>query len=1374
MADAASDSAPEVKGSRAKREQTVTQDTPKPKRARKGAQPEGNAPTAAQPDSTPEAQTEATQGGAETGATPAAARKSRKNAAPAAQTAPTARSTRKPRSSATPDEPAEKPARKGRAAPRTNRAAEPTAETQNTEAPLEAQPEAALSEASSPAARGRRGSRKAAASAPETVTQPDTEQPLEVAQSTSAATSAEQPSAEQVSAEQAGTEQAGTEQVSAEQVSAEQVSATPSAAQPETPARKSRGRKRAGPETAAAPLSDEATEVEAPSAIPATPAAKRQPRERKAAATRKTRGTAADAASEVEAPAAVAPLEEPTPTAVQAKETASTGTPAASKRPRRGHRNAAEAPQDEAPQPTAVQADVVPASGDDVPATEQAYHQLELEVAAQAPEADEKREADLAAAAPSSGPDLPSAPSRPDRASRPARKNKRKAQPQEAPAATETGTERDLSAERELAPYAEDRELRTHHEDTVSPPAPEAKEAPRTPVRDPATIVLEFFQRNQRPWHIRDLDRNLPRLDRLAIGERRDLEVILEDLVHAGRLVRTRRRTYGLPEAMNLVRARFQGSQSGYGFAVPEDGSEDYYISPEATLEAWNGDIVLVRPEPKRKGEDSARATVVRILERSHRQLVGSLEFARGYAFLKPDNARTPTRVLLTPDGLENLHGGERVVAELYWPEQTGEDEVFGTVSEVLGETDSPETETRAVIIKYDLRDAFPPEVEAQAEAIPLEIPESAIVGRLDLRDRNIFTVDGRDAKDFDDAIHIEVAPSGNFVVGVHIADVSHYVTEGSPLDQEALARATSVYLPGKVLPMLPERLSNGICSLVPDEDRLTLSAMIELNGEGDVVNVQLAPSIIRSRARLTYDEVQAYSEGITTLPAQHRHVEGDVHLLLKITSRMRQRRLREGSLDFKLREVKVEVEKDGSLTLIPIREETARGMIEDLMLLANRVVAGYLLEKRVPTLFRVHEEPSEGRFNEVAAALARMGYLFEGKGPTPQAYQSVLKQARGTGSETVVNQLLLRSLKQARYSHENLGHFGLAFDQYLHFTSPIRRYPDLLVHRMLRRQLQGELTDAERERMAAKLPELGEHTSERERSAAEAERDLSKYYQAKWAQAHLGETFEGTVSGVTNFGLFIVLENGVEGLLHISNLTDDYYLFLEDALMLKGRSSGRSFRLGDPVNVLIAQVNPLARQIDFALQENDMDMKPRARKRGDERKKDREPTTAASGQDQRRGPEAGQRGQSPATRGARLERGTRPETRGEGRSDVRSERGDRGYGAQSRASSGPRRIVTLERPRNEHARPVNVTVQRMYFGDWNLSHLEEQEKAEQQQGRQQNRGFAGAPRHAQGNGGRPQQQAQSARPTSSSDAEGEARRRRRRRRGKRKDGSEQ
>lgn len=834
--------------------------------------------------------------------------------------------------------------------------------------------------------------------------------------------------------------------------------------------------------------------------------------------------------------------------------------------------------------------------------------------------------------------------------------------------------------------------------------APESQDAAN---QDPKEVLLEFMKQKRRTFHVRDLERALPRVVKNVLGNRRNMESLLEELTEEEKLVRIRRRVYAYPEDTNLVKGRFQSSSSGFGFVIPENGKEDYFIPADATLGAWTGDTVQIKAEEKRKNENSPRGVVVRIVERGNTQLIGTLDERKGNQVLIPDDTRLAKSIPLLSEGLENVSFGSRLVAELHWPENTREP--YARVKEVLGTEITPETETRAVIAQYDLRDEFPIEVEKESEKISTRITKKMLEGRLDLRDKNIFTVDGRDAKDFDDAIHIERLENGNFQLGIHIADVSYYVTEGSALDKEAYQRATSVYLPGRVLPMLPEKLSNGVCSLVPEKDRLTLSALVEVGPDMDIVAYSIAPSVIHSKARLTYDEVQAYSEGTASLPDHARHLEGDMHLLLKITHKMRQRRLRDGSLDFKLSEVKVEVDKEGRLELIPIREETARGMIEDLMLLANKVVAQYMIEQNIPALYRVHEDPSDDRWTELRHMLTKMGLQADEK-PTPQNYQALLKQVRGTPKETVVNHLLLRSLKQAKYAQHNLGHFGLAFSEYLHFTSPIRRYPDLLVHRMLRKHLQQELSGPEQERIHDKLTGMGDHTSERERAASDAERELTKYYQCLWAEGQLGEVFDGTISSVTSFGFFVSIQNGIEGLVHISTLPD-YYIFFEDTMSLKGKNNGQSFQLGDKRQVQIANVNLAARQIDFILWENDMDQKPRARKRGEMQTNTR--TNAPK----------------PAAQSHNSGQGGRK-----------------------------RRVVTLERSKNEYSRPVNVTVQKLYFGDWTVENLREDEPQQPRrdfrgggnnrppQGRnnpqqgQQNRNGGRAPQGQQNGGQKPQQ----------------------------------
>jgi len=667
--------------------------------------------------------------------------------------------------------------------------------------------------------------------------------------------------------------------------------------------------------------------------------------------------------------------------------------------------------------------------------------------------------------------------------------------------------------------------------------------------------LLEFFKKTGRPHRLEEI------LRRFGL-EKREAKAYLRGLVREG-LLEKKGSQYFLP-------ARVQGPISlhrdGYGFVrLPE---KDLFIPPGYTKDAWPEDLVEARLMPP--GRDGKPWGVVeRVLKRARERVVGTLDFRRGYAVLLPDEPGLPELRLL-PEGLHGLKRGSRIVVKVHYDRRP-----YGEFLEYLGEGDAPETETEAVIAKYGLRAEFPEEVLKEAEAIPLEIPEAELRRREDFRSLRVFTIDGVDAKDFDDAIHVERLPQG-YRLGVHIADVSHYVKEGSALDQEALVRGTSVYLPGRVLPMLPERLSNGVCSLKPHEDRLVLSVLVDLDENLEVKRARFAEGVIRSVARLTYTEVEAFAEGYG-LPEEHAFLAEDLRLLLDLTGRLRQKRLQAGSLDFSFPEVKVEVE-DGTLHLIPQEEPRARGLIEELMLLANRLVAEHLVKKGLPGLFRVHEEPLEEAYGKLRTALARLGYTLPEK-LSSKALQRVLLEAKGRPEEPVVANLVLRSLRLARYAAENLGHFGLAMEHYLHFTSPIRRYPDLVVHRVLKAVLRRTLTPAKKARWQETFPAMAEHASEMERKAEAAERELTKYYMAKWAELHLGERFLGKVTGVASFGAFVMLRNGVEGLVRLEALGP--YTYSEEAMALLG-PKGKRIRLGDEMEVVIAAAHPRLRQVDF------------------------------------------------------------------------------------------------------------------------------------------------------------------------------------------------
>ncbi|MDT7919039.1 MAG: ribonuclease R, partial [Meiothermus sp.] len=792
--------------------------------------------------------------------------------------------------------------------------------------------------------------------------------------------------------------------------------------------------------------------------------------------------------------------------------------------------------------------------------------------------------------------------------------------------------------------------------------------------------IYEHLKKHpKKRFSLRELVRSL-RLDKEQAKEALDL------LVVEGKVVEPRRKLYQLPEALAQkgLEGRLQAHAAGFAFVIPANPDlPDLYIPKGHTGGAWHGD--RVRAEPRPPGRDGKPwGVVVEVLERAHHQVVGRLYFKQGFAWLKPDDARLPA-LKLKPEGLEGLESGARLVVRVTYPSGRKPQEPYGEFAGYLGQGDSPEVEAEAIIAKYELRSVFPPEALQEAQKIA-HLDAKEVERREDFRALRVFTIDGADAKDFDDAIHIEQLPNGNYRVGIHIADVSHYVREFSPLDHEAYARATSVYLPGRVLPMLPEQLSNGICSLKPYEDRLVISVLVELTPKGKVKDYRFAEGVIRSVARLTYTEVEAFAEGLkhpeqaqVLPPDWNPGLEEDLKLLLRLTQTLKARRLEEGALDFRFTEVKVEVDEDGSLHLIPQKEPRARSLIEELMLLANRVVAKHLAERDIPTLFRVHEDPSEEAYNKLVAALGKLGYSLPGGELSPKALQSILKQAEGRPEEPVVSTLLLRSLRLARYAAENLGHFGLAAEHYLHFTSPIRRYPDLVVHRVLRTLLQRRITQARKEEWSQRFPKIAEHTSERERAAENAERELTKYYQCLWALRHRGETFRGTVSGVTGFGVFVSLENGVEGMIRLGALEDDHYQYIEDLLALEGLRTKRRIRIGDEMEVKIEGANPSARQIDLVPTEKFYQSETPP-----------EPPKQEQSKKRRRGKRG--KGTKPAAQEPKAAATARP-----ARKIVATE--PKSPAPHTRARS--RRVVGPPDERRGFQKPVRVNAQKIYFGSW-------------------------------------------------------------------------
>ncbi|HEY8347671.1 MAG TPA: ribonuclease R [Symbiobacteriaceae bacterium] len=678
----------------------------------------------------------------------------------------------------------------------------------------------------------------------------------------------------------------------------------------------------------------------------------------------------------------------------------------------------------------------------------------------------------------------------------------------------------------------------------------------------------------------------------LGISEKQypQLQKTLEQMEANGEIVRTRTQRYGAPERMNLAVGRLQGHPKGFAFLIPEaPEAEDVFVGREALNGAWHGDRVIVRLSPPSRVGGRREGEVIRILERANHRVVGTFEAAKHGGYVTPDDRRLPEDIFIPKGATNGARTGEKVVVQIVtWPGPRRLAE--GKVTERLGMKGDAGVDILSIIRSLDLPEAFPARVLREAEALPDKVTEEMIAqeGRRDLRNWTIVTIDGEDAKDLDDAISVERLPNGHWRLGVHIADVSYYVKEGSALDQEAYKRGTSVYLADRVVPMLPPRLSNGICSLNPGEDRLTLSCVMEINREGRVLKYEIFPSVIRTAARLSYPQVNAVLEGDQGRRAEIAPLVPMLEEARALMEVLRARRERRGALDFDLPEAKVELNEVGwPVAVHRVDRGVAERIIEEFMLVANETVAEHCHRLGVPFMYRVHGEPAPDRLAALRDFLRLFGYNLrlpaEGK-VHPHLLQQVIKWSEGRPEENLINSVLLRSMKQAVYSEENLGHFGLAAEYYCHFTSPIRRYPDLVVHRVLRAILTGKLNNRLRRKWEAWMPEAARHASERERVAMEAERQTLDLKKAEFMSDKVGETFEGIISGVGQFGFFVQLPNTVEGLVHVSTLTDDYYHFHENAYALVGERTRRRFRLGDPVIVKLVRVDVEQRRLDFVL----------------------------------------------------------------------------------------------------------------------------------------------------------------------------------------------
>lgn len=682
----------------------------------------------------------------------------------------------------------------------------------------------------------------------------------------------------------------------------------------------------------------------------------------------------------------------------------------------------------------------------------------------------------------------------------------------------------------------------------------------------------------------------------------REFLKLLNQLENEGLILRTRNDRYGVPERMNLLRGRLQAHAKGFGFLIPDDRDHpDVYIHANDMGTAMNGDIVLVRINSKSPSGGRMEGEVVRVVTRGNTQIVGLFQSHEEYAFVIPDDKRVVRDIFIPKGSFGGAMDGHKVVVKIVsYPE--GRAAAQGEVIEILGHKNDPGVDILSIIRKYGLPEAFPDEVMDEAAAAPAVITDEELKGqgRRDLRGKRIVTIDGEDAKDLDDAVNVERLPNGNYVLGVHIADVSYYVREGSALDNEAYNRGCSVYLVDRVIPMLPHRLSNGICSLNPQVDRLTMSCEMEFDADANVVRHDIFTSVIKTSERMTYSNVRKLlteEEPDPELVEKYGYLMDDFRLMEELAMKLRSKRMRRGAIDFDFQESKILVDENGKPTDIVKRDRSiAEMIIEEFMLAANETVAEHFHWLKVPFLYRIHEDPDGEKLQHFMEFITNFGYVVRGKGNTvhPRALQTLLEEIKGTKEETVISTVMLRSMKQAKYDSQSLGHYGLAAEYYSHFTSPIRRYPDLVIHRVIREVLEsGTLSEARHEYLASRMDDIAKQSSERERLAVDAERETEALKKAEFMLDKVGEEFDGIISSVTSFGMFVELDNTVEGLIRLSDLTDDYYHYHEAQHALIGERTSRIYRLGDEVKVRVARVNKDERTIDFEM----VDMKPRPQK---------------------------------------------------------------------------------------------------------------------------------------------------------------------------------
>ena len=652
-------------------------------------------------------------------------------------------------------------------------------------------------------------------------------------------------------------------------------------------------------------------------------------------------------------------------------------------------------------------------------------------------------------------------------------------------------------------------------------------------------------------------------------------------------IYRSNKDKYMLFENSHLKKGRLSVTTKGYGFVIIDGEKDDIYVDEKNMRGALNNDIVVVEPFKGRDGKIEGRIT--RVLKKENNLIVGEYTVLDNHPHFIPDDKKLKMEILLDERDCENLVPGHKIQVSIV--KDLGKYKYKGEVVRVIGHKNDPGVDILSIVYKYGINDKFSDEVIKGLDNIPNEVSESEKQGRRDLRDKVIFTIDGDDTKDIDDAVSIE-KKGDNYILGVHIADVSYYVKEGTELYKEAYDRSTSVYLVDRVIPMLPHKLSNGICSLNPNVDRLAISCVMEINPNGKVVNHDIFESVIRSRKQMTYNNVNKILKN-EEIPEGYEEFSEDLKLMNELAKILRKNKLNRGYLDFDASEAKILVDEKGKPYDIVLRvQDDAENLIEDFMIAANETVATHIYWMELPFVYRIHEVPDEEKINEFIKAISLLGYNIKGSRhfENPKAMKSILDQLKDKEEFPILSTMLLRCMKKAVYKEENLGHYGLASKCYTHFTSPIRRFPDTTVHNLLRKYLFNEPNEHELKKLIdcwnAKLPELCEHTSQKERDAIDCERDVDSMKMAEYMESHIGEEYDGVISSIMSFGMFIQLDNLVEGLVHISEIKGDYYIYNDSTKTLKGQKKGKEYKMGQKVRIVVTNASKENSTVDFNLVE--------------------------------------------------------------------------------------------------------------------------------------------------------------------------------------------